>query len=152
MPKRCLVCDCEVNKLYSYTQDHVPIVGPFFHAVRTTEVSLPYCDEHEQIFRRRFRRLRISQGLAFAVLGVSCATLINPEFRTWIGWNQEPGPIEGALCAVLFLYLVASIFCIKPFLYDAFIKRRGNRLTIKSGYPTFIRSVIEANRDIVVEP
>ncbi len=148
MPHKCVVCGTEVAKLFSYTQDHLPFIGSGAGFVRTTQVSIPYCDEHRQSFETRFRKLRIAQGFVYAILVVCVFTIFFPPVREWFGWGPEPGLVSGIFGGLLFLFLVITIFCIKPFLYDVFLKQSGNRLHIK-GRPTgFITNVMAANRSI----
>ena len=47
-----------------------------------------------------------------------------------------------------FLYLIASIFIIKPTLYDIFFRQSGSRLQIKAA-PPFLENLIASNPDNV---
>ena len=149
MPHKCVVCGIEVPSLFSYVQDHMPVVLPGVGLVRTTEVSLPYCSEHQRDFQRRFRKLRIAQGVLYVILFVCAFTLLFEPVRLWFGWGPKPGIISGLFVGVVFLFLVITIFGIKPFLYDAFLKRSGDKIIIKSHSKTFIKNVIDANQSIV---
>jgi hypothetical protein len=149
MPHNCVVCGTDVSPLFSYTQDHLPLVGPGIGLVRTTQVAIPYCAEHREAFQRRFRRLRIAQGVVYAVLVICGFTIFFEPVRLSFGWDPKPGLVSGVFGGVLFLFLLVTIFGIKPFLYDVFIKRSGNRIRIKSRSGVFIQRIIEANQAIV---
>ena len=149
MPHKCVVCGTDVSSLFSYTQDHLPLIGPGFGLVSTTQVSLPYCEEHANAFQHRFRKLRIAQGIVFVMLVICAFTIFFEPVRLAFGWRPEPGPISYVFGGMLFLFLVVTIFCIKPFLYDVFIKRSGNRMRINSRSAVFIKNVIDANQTIV---
>jgi len=149
MPHKCAMCGADVSQLFTYTQDHLPLVGPGLGLMRTTQVAIPYCNEHASAFEKRFRKLRIAQGIVYGILVVCALTIFFEPVRLAFGWGPEPGPISYAFGGVLFLFLVITIFCIKPFLYDVFIKRSGNRIRINSRSGVFIRNVIEANQTIV---
>ncbi len=148
MPHKCVVCGTDVSALFSYTQDHLPLVGPGVGLVRTTQVAIPYCAEHRDAFQTRFRKLRIAQGAVYLVLLICAFTIFFEPARVSFGWGPTPGPVSGVFGGVLFLFLVITIFCIKPFLYDVFVKRSGNRLRITSRSNVFLRNVIEANQTI----
>lgn len=149
MPHKCVICGQEVSSLLSYTQDHVPIIVPGVAWVRTTEVSLPYCEDHADAFQQRFRTFRIFQGVVYVILLVAVFTIFFPPVRKLFGWGLDPGVVSNIVIIALFLCLVITIFCIKPFLYDAFISQSGNRLRIRSRSPIFIKNVIESNRSIL---
>jgi hypothetical protein len=149
MPHKCVVCGAGDSSLLTYTQDHLPLVGVGIGLIRTTQVSLPYCEEHAGAFQHRFRNLRIAQGIGYAILIVGALTSFSSPVRHMFGWAPEPGVVSGVFFGFVFLFLVATIFCIKPFLYDAYVKRSGNYLAIKSHSETFIKHVIEANQQIV---
>lgn len=149
MPYKCVVCGADVSELFSYTQDHLPLVGPGVGLVRTTQVAIPYCDEHRTTFQSRFRTLRIAQGAVYVVLLICAFTIFFEPVRVSFGWDPRPGVVSGVFGGVLFLFLVITIFCIKPYLYDVFIQRSGNHLRIKSRSTVFLRNVVEANKTIV---
>lgn len=148
MPHKCVVCGTDASQLLSYTQDHLPLFGPGVGLMRTTQVSLPYCHEQGSAFQTRFRKLRIVQGVVFAILVIGAFTIFSEPVRLWFGWGAKPGVVSLVFGGVLFLFLGITIFCIKPFLYDAFITRFGNGMQIKSCSDVFIKNVIEANRAI----
>ncbi len=152
MPCKCVVCGSDEVSLLTYTQDHVPLIGPGIGLVRTTPVSLPYCAEHARAFRGRFRNLRVAQGVAGALLIAGWIVGCSKSFRAVLGWDPGPGLGDAMFCGSVFLFLAATVFLIKPFLYDAYFKRFGNRLAIKSHSEIFIKDVIEANRQIARSP
>ena len=61
-----------------------------------------------------------------------------------------PNVVEFILVGTAFAFLVASIFLIKPFLYDVFIVVSTDQMRIKGGHPDFRKSVILANDGNVV--
>lgn len=150
MPLRCVTCDAPVLTLFPYVQDHWPLIGPGVGLVRTTQVALPYCDRHRKAFEFRFRKLRKAQSIAYAVFLPCTFTIFFPPLRVVFGWPSEPGLASGAFGGILFLLLVVTIFCIKPFLYDAFIYSSRKRIRIKSKSHRFLNNVIECNKDIAV--
>ena len=149
MPRKCVVCGTDMSTFYSYTQDHVPLVLPGVGMVRTTQVWLPYCEQHYTAFTKRFRRLRTVQRVAYVMFLVCTFTIFFEPVRKCFGWAPEPDLVSVLLGGMLFLLLVVTIFCIKPFLYDAFVKQSGHRLRITSRSTLFMRNIIEANERIV---
>jgi hypothetical protein len=150
MPHKCVVCDMDVSDLFSYTQDHLPIVGPGVGFVSTTQVWVPYCANHRDRFQSRFRKLRLWQGVAYGVIVVCLVTILFEPFRLRLGWAPQPGPVSWTFVGLLFAFLVMTIFCIKPFLYDVFVTRSGNQIRFKSKYRSFIKNIIEANPTVSV--
>jgi hypothetical protein len=137
-PMVCVVCGSPDAACVSYKQDHAPIplgVGPVaVVATRTTQVSIPYCEQHSRRFRRRFRILRTLQPVGAVV--VLAAALAGHTFKSM--------PAYGVAGATLLL-LAASIFVIKPCLYDVFLDVTPERISIRGGGQEFLEQVLEAN-------
>jgi hypothetical protein len=147
MPAVCAACGSAGAQPIHYTQDHIPIVLPGMGFVRTTQVAIPYCDSHAHEFQARFSRLRLAQGIAYALaLAFGCLVIFPPDLRGLLLLAPQPSWIEYALTAIVFLFLVATIFLVKPFMYDVFIAISGNQLRMKGGCPGFMDSVVVANQ------
>ena len=149
MPHKCIVCGTDVSSLYAYTQDHTPIISPGLAIVRTTEVEVPYCKEHQHVFEKRFRTLHIVQNVLYIVLFIGAIALYSTPGRETLGLEPEWGMVEAIVGGGIFLLLAGTIFCVKPFLYDVFLTQSKKHLTIKSRSEIFIQNVIEANSTIV---
>jgi hypothetical protein len=81
--------------------------------------------------------------LAYGVTVLGGIWLVPPFDRIF----NIPFPVRvaaGLVALIAFLYLVASIFVIKPTLYDIFLTQSGCRMKIKGAQP-FLESVIAAN-------
>src|SRR5262245_60100913 len=118
LPHICVACGAKSVELVEYTQDSVPITLPGVGIVRTTRVTAPHCAEHATAFRRRFTRLRWAQSVAYVAALAVIPGL--PRFNQAI---PLPVTVRIACMAVgiaAFLFLVATIFFVKPFLYDIF--------------------------------
>jgi hypothetical protein len=111
--------------------------------VRTAQVSAPYCAEHAARFRYKFKRLRTAQGIAYAITLMGGLPWV-PPFNHILNLPVPARIAAGILALAAFFYLIASIFVIKPILYDAYFTQSGQRLHIKAGRP-FLESVITAN-------
>jgi hypothetical protein len=143
IPRVCVVCGVQSDEFVEYTQDHAPIILPGIGFVRTTQVTIPYCTSHAARFRERFSRLRWAQGVGY-VITAAAGFLAIPRFNRLIGLSV-PATIACYVFAVGgFLFLIATIFVVKPYLYDVFYAASGNHLRVRAGLP-FLESLIAAN-------
>lgn len=118
MPNVCVVCGQAASQGEAIEQDRAPIPLPFVVIVRVDKVKLPYCDQHRLGFHKRFSRLHWFQGIGFALfLGLS--GFASRPARGLLGVNNETGMLLAALGLISVLLVGASIFFVKPFLYDA---------------------------------
>jgi len=83
------------------------------------------------------------QGVAYVVTVLGGLWWV-PPFDRIVNIPFAVRLAAGLLALMAFLYLIASIFVIKPTLYDIFFRQSGSRLHIKAA-PPFLESVIAAN-------
>jgi len=83
------------------------------------------------------------QLIAYVVTSASGLLLV-PPFDRMLNLPFAVRIAAGVFALAAFVYLIASIFIIKPTLYDAFFTQSNQRLHIKAGEP-FLESVIAAN-------
>jgi hypothetical protein len=143
MPRACVSCGATSDEFVQYTQDSTPIILPGIGLLQSTKVAAPYCAGHAADFRSRFIRLRWAQGLAYfvAILALIAAA---PQSRQLIAL-PEMARLAGYVVGFgAFLFLVVSIFLIKPFLYDVFLTISGTQMRIRGAHP-FLEQLIAAN-------
>src|SRR5262245_44892112 len=144
LPRVCVACGAPSDELVQYTQVSAPIILPGIGFVRTTQVYAPYCSGHAAAFRQRFINLRRLQTAAYVITLIAILAVTPPLNRIF-----ALPPAMRLTCyvtaAACFLFLVATIFVIKPQLYDAFFAVSGGRLRIKACLP-FLESVIARNQ------
>ena len=151
IPHVCVACGDYDATLLEYTQDHVPLVLPGIGIVWTTDVTIPYCAIHARRFQSRFSRLRIAQLVAYILAIVAGSLIFIPGIRDLLQLPHAPTTLEFFLTGGAFLFLIVSIFLLKPFLYDVFIAVSGNRVCFKGGVAAFRENLTIANRGNVDE-
>jgi hypothetical protein len=142
LPQICVLCGAKSDELVEYTQDSAPITLPGIGIVRTTRVTAPYCTGHAVAFRRRFTCLRWAQGVAYVATLAVIPGL--PRFNRAFTLPVILKLLCMAVGIAAFLFLVATIFVVKPFLYDIFYTVSGNRVRVRASVP-FLESLIALN-------
>jgi hypothetical protein len=147
LPRVCVVCGAPSDELVQYTQDSAPIILPGIGFVRTAQVSVPYCSGHAAAFRQRFINLRRLQTAAYFIMLIAILAVM-PPLNRMIDLPPAMRLACYATAAGCFLFLIATIFVVKPRLYDAFYAISGGRVRIKASLP-FLESLSALNKDNV---
>jgi hypothetical protein len=146
MPNVCAACGAPSDQLVAYTQDNAPIVLPGIGVIRTMPVAVPYCVAHAADFRRRFKRLRWAQFMGY-IVALAAGLAVAPRVNLF-SFAPQLRIAAFVVLAVSFVFLVISLFVIKPLQYDVYFSTDGNRLKVRGNF-AFLERVIESNRDNV---
>ena len=143
MPRACVSCGTTSDEFVQYTQDSTPIILPGIGLLQSTKVAAPYCAGHAADFRARFHRLRWAQGLAYFAMLLALIPTVPPS-RELIALPAMARLACYVVWIGAFLFLVVSIFLIKPFLYDVVYTVSGKQMQIRGAHP-FLEQLIAAN-------
>lgn len=145
IPPVCVVCGREATQWIDYQQDHRPITLPGVAFLTWTDVRIPYCEIDGLEFQKRFKILRAVQSVLYIVVLVTGGMWLFTEEGMDLGITRDVATLSGICAGIGFLTLVATIFVIKPRLYDVFINHTASGLRVSCKSTEFIAAMVQQN-------
>jgi hypothetical protein len=140
LPYKCVVClEAEITWV-TYHQYNAPVITPIVGVARfVANVSLPYCKRHAARLRNRLFWLRASQILTISLV------FGGGFVATRVGMSDKYLWVLPAIGVPALLWLVVSLYAIRPRIYDASYSFTSEYTYLHSKAAAFLDAVMEEN-------
>lgn len=143
LPHKCVVCGSDEIEWVEYVQFDAPLITPWFSAISDgTSAHFPYCSQHSQWFKFRLFALRASQVMA---AGGAISLLVYLAYFAGKFHDDDIWILPATLIPAL-LWLLASVYLIRPRLYDVTLSFSDHCVYLRTKFSKFADRIMEVNR------